>query len=798
VKLPRAIKILFTTLLLVTVVATTAVWVGLRISLPLLDGDVTLAALDDVVTIARDDLGVPTITAHSRRDLAVATGFLHAQDRFFQMDLLRRIAAGELSALVGPAALDVDRRHRLHRFRAAATTLAERLPERDRALVAAYTDGVNAGLRALHARPFEYALLQTEPEPWRVADTLLVNYAMYFDLNDDDASRDATNAALHDALPDELEQFLLPDGTPWDAPLVGGLLDMPPMPGAATCDLSSPEAAARIRNAGPPSPTFLDDSPMAGSNAWTVSPSRSATGRAIVANDMHLELRAPNIWYRMRWRIEPAADAEDPLDITGVTLPGAPVVVAGSNGAVAWGFTNSYGDWADLVIVETDADEPTRYRTAAGWQSLEVVAETIAVRGEAPVAMRIENTIWGPVVDTDGRGRKRAVHWLAHEPDAANLRLIDFERVTNVDAAIAVAHTVGSPPQNIMLADSAGNTAWTIMGRIPRRTGYDPRLPASWAAPGTGWVGWLDSSEYPVVVNPPAGMLWTANARTTSGEAMAHIGRGTYALGARAQQIRERLTALDHASIADMLAIQLDDRATLMQRWSDLLVAVLARAAAPRAELLDVLNDWDGRAAPAAAGYRLVRAFRRAVHETLLAQLVVGCGAATAAMPLNGLFQLEGPVWRIVTERPAHLKPAGFADWDAFLLAQADTAVASCGATPLRECTWGQINRVDIHHPLASAVPFGAHWLTINATALPGGRDTPRVQRGQHGASERFAVSPGDEANGFFHMPGGQSGHPLSAYFRAGHSAWVGGEQTPFLPGAEQHRLTLLPTAASL
>jgi penicillin amidase len=796
VSLSRLTKRIFATVLTVAVTAAAIVWTTLRLSLPLLDGDVTLAALGNPVTITRDNLGVPTIIASSRRDLAAATGFLHAQDRFFQMDVLRRVAAGELSELVGPAAVDVDRRHRLHRFRAAATALVERLPDGDRALLSAYADGVNAGLAAMRARPFEYLLLRSTPAPWQIADTLLVNYAMYLDLNDEDASRDATNAALHDALPAEIERFLLPEGTAWDAPLIGDVLDTPPIPGPATCDLSSPLTAARARHAPQPDRTFLNDTPMAGSNAWTVGPDRSATGRAMVANDMHLELRAPNIWYRMRWRVEPQLATERPLDITGVTLPGAPVVVAGSNGSVAWGFTNSYGDWSDLVVIDTAADDPARYRTPDGWRAFDVFDEQIAVRGEAAVMMRIERTIWGPIVDTDLHGRKRAVHWLAHEPAAVNLRLLDLERAGNVDAAIAIAHAVGAAPQNIMLADRAGNTAWTIMGRIPRRQGYDPRWPASWAAPGTGWIGWLDSADYPVLKNPSAGILWTANARTADGAALTHIGRGTYALGARARQIRDRLTGLDHASMADMLAIQLDDQAILLQRWGELLTATLKRAAATdsRAELLAVLAAWDGRATPAAVGYRLTREFRRAVHETLLAQIIVGCGTLGALPTLNRLYQLEGPIWRLVTERPAHFSPAGFGGWDDFLLAQAERAARSCGATPLNECTWGQINRVDIRHPLAGALPFAARWLTINATPLPGGRYMPRVQNGRQGASERFAVSPGDEANGYFHMPGGQSGHPLSPYFRAGHAAWVEGEPAPFLPGPAEHTLILEPT----
>jgi len=536
---------------------------------------------------------------------------------------------------------------------------------------------------------------------------------------------------------------------------------------------------------------------MAGSNGWAVAAERSATERAIVANDMHLQLAAPNIWYRMRLVIEPETSDELSLDITGVTLPGAPVVVAGSNGHVAWGFTNSYGDWSDLVILERDPVDSTRYRTPDGWRELETVEETIEVRGQDPETLTVESSIWGPVLDTDHNGNKRVIHWLAQEDEAANLRLVDLERALDVDEAVRIAHTVGSPPQNIMIADRSGEIAWTIMGRIPNRVGYDSRLPASWAEPGIGWLGWLASAGYPVIRNPSAGFLWTANARTGDDAVLDTIGRGTYALGARAQQIRDRLATLGNATIDDMLAIQLDDRALVQQAWRDLLVGVLRNDNdTRRAELRAALEAWDGRASTDAAGYRLAREFRQRTRDMLFAQIVFGCGTSTEPFELRRLYQTEGAVWRLVTEQPTHLLPVGYTSWDDFLLSMADEAAATCGNAALDTCSWGDINRVEIAHPLANALPLASRWLTVHSGALPGGRYTPRVQNGRQGASERFAVSPGDEANGYFHMPGGQSGHPLSRFFSAGHDAWVRGERLAFLPGPAEHALTLRPRAA--
>ncbi|HSG66028.1 MAG TPA: penicillin acylase family protein, partial [Gammaproteobacteria bacterium] len=295
------------------------------------------------------------------------------------------------------------------------------------------------------------------------------------------------------------------------------------------------------------------------------------------------------------------------------------------------------------------------------------------------------------------------------------------------------------------------------------------------------------------------GFLWTANARTADGIALELIGRGGYELGARARQIRDRLAKLGDATIDDMLSLQLDDRALLEQRWRDLLLDVLARAASDEptstyAALREVLSAWDGRAHPESAGYRLVREFRRQTRDVVLGGIAFGCGTYEGPLELRRTYQTEGPTWQLVTERPAHLLPPGYRDWDALLLAMAERAIASCNGEALTECRWGAISRVEIRHPLAQAVPALARWLTVQSGPLPGGQYTPRVQQERHGASERFAVSPGDEANGYFHMPGGQSGHPLSPYFSAGHDAWARGEPMPFLPGPAEHALRLRPS----
>ena len=763
---------------------------ALYASLPVLDGERAVPGLQAEISIARDALGVVTIRGRSRLDVARATGFVHAQDRLFQMDLLRRDAAGELAALVGRAALRHDRSRRLHRLRAVAERVVARADPARRALLQAYADGVNAGIASLRVRPPEYLLLGVAPQPWRAADTVLVVHAMFLVLNGEQLEQAVQIAVAHDALPGEWFEYLNQPGTDWDAPLVGAAVQPLAVPGPQACDLRETGArSARVR--------VREDEAGAsiGSNAWAVAAAPGAGG-ALVADDMHLGLRLPNIWYRMRLIVEESGAAAG-SDVTGAVLPGAPVVVVGSNRHIAWGFTNSNGDWLDLVDVETDAADPGRYRTAQGWRRFEIHDELIQVKDAPPQQVQVRSTIWGPLIDAPGP--LRALRWIAHLPEAVNIDLIDLERAGSVDDALAIAPRLGIPPQNLVVGDRSGRIAWTIAGRIPARDGYDPRLPASWADGRTGWQGWLSPDRYPAVVDPPHGRIWTANARLVDGAWLQRLGDGGYAHGARARQIRDRLLALDAPDVHDMLAIQLDDRALFMQRWRQVLLAALSADAIrehPRLQQMRALVvHWHGRASIDAVGYRLVKAFRSRLHDDLIAHIASACGRFPDGFEYRPTRQSDGALWRIVAQRPAHLLPAPHASWDAYLLDAAMHATAQCGGGALAACTWGEHNTVRVAHPLSRALPVLGPLLDIAPAPMPGDAWLPRVQRGLQGASQRFAVSPGREEQGYFHMPGGQSGHPLSRWYRAGHDAWLHGEPLPFLPGEARHWLTLRPPA---
>jgi penicillin G amidase len=781
-------------LAVLALLAVAAAWLALRASLPVLDGRVSARALGERVSIERDADGAVTVSGGTRDDVAFGLGYAHAQDRFFQMDLLRREAAGELSALLGAGTLDADRELRVHRFRAVArASLAAAAPEQ-RALIEAYAAGVNAGLGSLRARPFEYLLLRAAPEPWRAEDSVLAVLAMFVELQERDGHRKIERGLVRDALPESVARFVYAAARDWEATLDGSRSDGPVVPAAADYDL------ARVGKLDfEPPPRHTRSRPATGSNNWAVAGARTASGAALVANDMHLGIRVPNTWYHARLRVAGAHGAA--VDVTGVTLPGTPAVVTGSNSHVAWGFTNSYGDYEDVIRVVPDPADAGRYLTASGSRPFTHARERILVRDGATVELDVLGTEWGPVLARDETGGGYVLEWTAHDAAAVNLDLVALERVATVADALAVAARAGIPAQNFVTGDAAGHIGWTIAGQIPRRRGGDPAAPRPSTDPEVGFAGWVAPGDRPVIVDPPAGQIATANARVVGGAALATIGDGGYDRGARAQQIQAAVAARgSQQTPRDALAVQLDDRALFLERWRRLLADLLDAGAVDghprRAELQATLRSWSGHAAVADPAYRLVRAFRAEVERRVFFALIAPARAKNPGFRFVVPPSFEGPLWMLLEQRPAHLLPPGHKDWPAFLLAAADAALA--GLEPdcpkLADCTWGRANLTRIRHPLSPALAALGPLLDMPAEMLPGDEDMPRVQGQAFGASERFAVSPGHEAEAYFEMPGGQSGHPLSTYYRAGHERWARGEPpAPFLPGAAVHTLTLVP-----
>ena len=764
-------------------------------------GHRSLASLSVPAGIERDARGIVTISAHDERDATRVLGYVHAQERYFEMDLMRRDAAGELAALFGARALPRDRARRLHRMRSRAQAALTTMDAPSRALLDAYVDGVNAGLQDLSARPWAYLLLRQTPRAWTAADTLLVGHAMYFDLQDSTNARERALMRIRPRMPPALFDLLVHDGSRWDAPLMGVARGDAVLPDAKALDLR--------RLPSPPTDAGDTEERAPGSNNFAVGARATRDGRAIVADDMHLGLRAPNIWFRAQLRYRDARAPNGFVDIGGVTLPGLPAMVVGSNRYVAWGFTNAYADTADWKR-ERACTTAARSTATPACVAITTHRERIDIAGGAHEMLVVRETEWGPVLHDNADGSIDTLRWVAHLPGALNLQLARLATAGSITDALRIADAIAMPAQNILFADRTGRIAWRVTGALPARSaGCAPAMQpgAVAAAACTPWPA--TTQGHPVILDPPNARLWTANNRVADGAALARLGDAGYAQGMRALQIRDGLVQRRVLNERDLLAIQLDDRAWTVDAWWGVMHDASRRAGTPALRALAQASPRRPlRADVESTSFRIARAWRQAVNERIAAGLLAPAHAvlddddAPPSIP-----QLESIAWPLVTTRPAHLVPrvfarcvdasaaCGDASWNALMEdAAREVRDSLLDIGPLAQRTWGESNTAAICHPLSAALPLiGPRALCMPADPLPGDVGMPRVQRPGFGASQRMVVSPGREADGILHMPGGQSGHPMSRYWGAGHDDWVRGRPSAFLPGRTERVLVLMP-----
>lgn len=764
-------------------------------NLPLVDGTARVSGLQGEVVIERDSYGVPSIRATSEEDAYRALGYVHAQDRFFQMDMLRRRAAGELSAVVGKATLELDSEVVGYEFRRLARENFARMPEAQQRLARAYTEGVNTLLNTQASPPWEYALLRTTPKAWLPEDCLLPGFTMTLELQDAGYYEKCVTV-LRDTLGEQALQFFAPEQAPGDAAMDGSTAPLPHIPGPRQINLrpapETPNEDLQLMGSIPNSwgGSWVMDT---GSNAFAIAGAHTQTGVGMVASDMHLGLSVPNTFYKTKLSWRTAQGAE--IHFTGLTMPGGPVPVAGSNGQIAWAFTAGYADTCDLVPIEHDPLARQYYATPSGDAKLEEHEYTLEVRGGAPKTLTRTWTLWGPVVGTDDKQRGLALKWVALQPGAIDLGFGAILKASTVEEALIIGQNAGLPALNMLVADRKGAIGWTLAGALPKRLKYSGRYPVVHSFGDRSWQGLLPAEEHPSIVYPKSGYLSSANERLFGGAKLELLGDGGYCNPHRARQLRkDTQEAAERGGVQekDLLAIQLDNRALALAPWTALLKKTLAMPDAQKTsglrKLLAVLEHWDGTASAQAEGYLLVRNFKTAVMRLTLDPLMAPCRERMPDFRWTR-FNSEPAVWALLDEKPLHLLDPSLESWEALLLKAAETAQSQAGGK-----TWGETNIAAIRHPLLRVLPrFLSAWADMPADPLPGDSDMPRVLKPSFGASERFGVSPGNEDSAYMHLPGGQSANPLSPWFRRGHEAWVRGEPIPFEPGPPEHTLVLKP-----
>jgi len=604
-------------------------------------------------------------------------------------------------------------------------------------------------------------------------------------------SFERTQGTLHDAVPLAVYEFLTPSTSRFDRPLVGASESDPTggyvplsIPGSDTIDLRSDAEPAETA-----SPRV--DPPLLGpaSNQWAVNAMRGAGGHAWLANDPHLGLRVPSIFYRseLEW---PGGN------VRGVGIPGLPGILIGANAELAWGATVSNADQADWVVVDVDPADASRYRTPEGFEAFGTHSVDVAVAGRAEAEhVTITTTRWGPILSRDGRGRPLALHAAWLEPHGVNLAVLELARAISVGDGLSMLERWSGPSLNWMLVDTGGDIGWIVNGPLPRRVGFDGSRPESWADGSRAWAGEL---ERPQQVGGRDGALFTANNRTLPPEQAAAVSR-MWMRPLRAKRIDELLAARNTFGAPEFLAMQLDTRAEGYDQIRDVLLAVvpaddpnsLLRRA--RAEV----EHWNGRADVDQPGFRILHVYYRKLVERAITPLLKPAIAADPTYAYRWPLADE-VLRRLLDEQPPNLLTREYASWNQFLrqvLLDALRAIDDDTRRPGIDAPWGAFNVLDVAHPFAglSLLAPLAPWLRLPAAPLPGSTVSLRVAAPAYGALIRMSVSPAVPQDGILEMAGGQSGHFLSPQFRDQQQDWLDGAPSPFAAGPAVSRIVLEP-----
>ncbi|BFT30638.1 penicillin acylase family protein [Alteromonas sp. D210916BOD_24] len=757
------IKWLLTGVFSLLLLACAALYFSLTMSLPSLDGNSATYHVNQPTSLSRDHLGQAVIEADDIFDAAYALGFAHAQDRLFQMDLQRRSASGTLSQWVGDKALELDKNVRFHQFEQRAHVVFQHLPARQQELLIRYAHGVNEAISEMTLPPFEYLAAGVEIKQWNPTDSILVIYSMYLDLQGGQINLDMARHALRDTFGEEIYRFITQPShyqAALDAseiPLFEGAIPEYPDKLESVTD----GEAARLAYTGAELPDI-------GSNNWAVTGRLTPTGAGLLANDMHLGLRVPIIWYRAQLNYQ---ESGEDISVTGVTLPGLPGVVVGTNNHIAWGFTNANLDNVDWI----ELDESTSTQTYSGRIPLP--------QGEHPYSIEVSQ--YGPVRVVNGK--RYALNWVAHHPFAANLSIVNFAKAKSVDEAASVGQSIAIPTQNLVVVDAQGNAAWLPGGAVMKRD------KASYTAITEQQMALVQRATHlPLVKNPSSDRIWTANARVISAALLDKLGDGGYALGARGSQIRDRLFEKDTFTETDFYAIQLDNHAKFLMPWHHLLYGLLSAQDVEFKPDLAYLNAWGSCACEDSVGYTLVKHFRSEVIQTLFGGILTtldnqGVNSRTL---LRGI---EPAVWQLVQNQPDSWLPSDAETFDEALVDAYRRAKHklldrySPTDAEMEALRWGNVNALEVDHPFASQIPLLGDYLNMPRVEGYGDTYMPAVQASDFGASERFFVSPGHLEDAILTLPGGQSGHPLSDYFSTGFTDYATHAATPLLPGEITH-----------
>jgi len=734
----RLVQLLNAVIILVLITALAAVWWFAVRPLPQRSGKLA-APVSQPVSVTFDTLGVPHIQAANLEDALVTQGYVTAQDRLFQMDVLRRYDAGELSEVFGPAALDTDRESRRLRLRRIAEAAYVKLPAADRAAMAAYARGVNAYIEThMSDLPVEFTLAGYQPRPWSVVDSLMICLHMF--------------RSLTTTWKDELiKRDMMKEGDP---KLVEVLF--PPRTGAEV---------------------------QPGSNAWALAGSRTASGKPLLSNDMHLEYSLPGIWYMTQ--IEAPG-----LDVSGVALPGTPGVIVGHNRRIAWGITNLQFDVQDLYIERLD-QRTGQYVYKGAVEKARAEREIIRIKGQPPTEQVTWVTRHGPLFVTEA-GEVMTLRWAAAEPGLLQFPILDINRAGNWQEFTAALSRFPGPGSNFVYSDVDGNIGYHAAGKLPIRHGYLGDLPVDGWTGEHEWDGFIPFDELPQSYNPASGMIVTAN-QNPFPPGYPYPVNGNFAPHHRLLQIRNLLSARKGWRAEDLIAVQKDVYSSFDHFLAQELVAAYQRRNAHVASLdkvVELLRGWNGQMEKSlTAPFITTLAFQHI--RTAFVERAAPGKALAYDYPMS-----RAVVERLLRERP----PVWFRDFDEMLLRALVDGVEEgkrMQGSDIQKWQYGRWLRVRIDHPVIHQVPWIGSYFDIGPVAMSGSPSSPKQTTARLAPSMRMNADLGDWERSLLNITIGQSGQIFSSHYRDQWEHYYYAQSYPMQFGRVSGKSTLQFTPAN-
>jgi penicillin amidase len=781
-------------------------------ALPQLDGNLSVKGLSAAVKVTRDGHGVPAIEAETLEDLFLAQGYVTAQDRLWQMDIMRRFASGELSEILGEDTLKIDREQRILGLRAAARKSLQMASPRDRSYFDAYSRGVNAFIEGPgRGLPIEFRILKYRPQPWQAEDSIVIANQMVKDLNYHTFGDMLAREKILAKLGPELTADLYVNRSWHDRPptVMREDLNDQQNQGNSNGDDEDDEGDgpdnAVTQQRGRGSDIWAQHTPEAvnGSNDWVVSGAHTVTGKPMLSNDMHLGHQMPNLWYEAHLK---SANHSINLDVAGVTLPGMPYVIVGHNQRVAWGFTNVGPTVADAFIENFNPEGA--YQTPQGWQQPEHRAEVIHVRGKADVTIDVKVTRHGPIV-TDilpGETRQVALRWTLY--DGLHMPFFDVDAAQNWEEFRKAFSQLDAPGQNVVYADVDGNIGYQATGHVPIRAAGDGSVPVKGSDDAHEWTNYIPFDKLPSIYNPASGVIATANGRITP-DGYPYSVSAHWEAPWRAERIYHVLESGRKFAAADMLALENDVHSENDLFAAERFVYAVDHAAKPSArarQAAELMRNWDGRmlaslAAPTVA-VRSAQELTRLLLESRLGVTPDDPKRQETTLSWKTYQWEMRTVWlqNVLLHQPKRWLPEKYSNYDELLTAAVEAAVNGPAAPQdLASWHWGSVNAVEIDHPVLGKIPLIRRWAAPGVKQQSGSGYTVKAVTRHHGPSERFTANMSDLDQSTLNTVTGQGGNFLSPYYMDQWKAWYGGS-TLTLPFTSQavdatavHRLVLEP-----